>query len=46
MFYQNSWNVTCYLMQLILGNSSLNVFEDGAVVLLFKFWTFSIVSLF
>jgi hypothetical protein len=26
--------------------SSLNVFDDGAVLLLFKFWTFSIVSLF
>jgi hypothetical protein len=26
--------------------SSLNVFDDGAVILLFKFWTFSIVSLF
>jgi hypothetical protein len=24
--------------------SSLNVFDDGAVLLLFKFWTFSIVS--
>jgi hypothetical protein len=27
-------------------SSSLNVFDDGAVLLLFKFWTFSIVSLF
>jgi hypothetical protein len=26
--------------------SSLNVSDDGAVLLLFKFWTFSIVSLF
>jgi hypothetical protein len=27
-------------------NSSLNVFDDGAVLLFFKFWTFSIISLF
>jgi hypothetical protein len=27
-------------------SSSLDVFDDGAVLLLFKFWTFSIVSLF
>jgi hypothetical protein len=29
-----------------LSHSSLNVFDDGAVLLLFKFWTFSIVFLF
>jgi hypothetical protein len=31
---------------IFVENSSLNVFDDGAVVLLFKFWTFSTVSLF
>jgi hypothetical protein len=28
----------------ICSSSSLNVFDDDAVLLLFKFWTFSIVS--
>jgi hypothetical protein len=32
--------------EVVLYNSSLNVFDDGAVLLLFKFWTFSVISLF
>jgi hypothetical protein len=51
----DGFNETHYVVQNIpkyicaqedLSNSSLNVFDDGAVLLLFKFWTFSIISLF
>jgi hypothetical protein len=33
-------------MCIVFQYSSLNVFDDGAVLLFFKFWTISIVSLF
>jgi hypothetical protein len=30
----------------LLSSSSPNFFDDGDVLLIFKFWTFSIISLF